>query len=163
VDLDVSSQKLEEFGFVARRQAVGRIAALESVTTVPLVLAALLSVTALAAMIHTLISTTRRRRRDLAILKTIGFVRRQVVSTIAWQSAAIVVLALILGIPGGIAAGRWGWRLFADQIAVVPSSDVPGGQVAALIPAALALAVLVSLLPGRAAARTRPSVTLRTE
>src|SRR5207244_11394189 len=47
----------------------------------PLVLAALLGVMALAALANTLVSSIRRRRRDLAILKTPGFIGRQVSAT----------------------------------------------------------------------------------
>jgi hypothetical protein len=59
---------------------------LRSVTGLPLALALLLALLATGMVAHTLISSVRRRRRELAILKALGFVTRQVRSTVAWQA-----------------------------------------------------------------------------
>ena len=59
-----------------------------------------------------------RRRRDLAVLKTMGFVRRQVTITVAWQATAMVAIALLVGMPIGVALGRWAWTLLAGQLGV---------------------------------------------
>ena len=59
-------------------------------------------------------TSVRARRRDLAVLKTLGCSRRQVGATVAWQATTIVGLALVIGIPVGIIAGRWTWRGFAE-------------------------------------------------
>ena len=55
----------------------------------PATLAALLSVLALLAVGHALVTAVRRRRRELALLKTIGFDRRQVRATVAWQATTL--------------------------------------------------------------------------
>jgi hypothetical protein len=55
----------------------------------------------LGTMAHTLITSVQRRRRDLAVLKTLGFVRGQVAATIAWQATTFAVVALCLGLPFG--------------------------------------------------------------
>jgi cytochrome b561 len=63
----------------------------------------------------------------------------------------------------GVVTGRAVWRVFANQLHVVPDPTVP---VAAVIAAAVALIVaanLVALPVGRAAGRTPAAVTLRTE
>ena len=78
------------------------------VHAVPIVIGALLGVTAIATLLHTLISSIRRRRRDLAILKVLGFERKQVRQVVAWQATTIVAIAVLIGVPLGIAAGRWG-------------------------------------------------------
>ena len=80
---------------------------LRPVRRLPLVLAGLLGLAAAAALGHALVTSIRRRRRDLAVLKTLGFVRRQVSATVAWQATTLAVIALVLGVPLGIAAGRW--------------------------------------------------------
>ena len=59
----------------------------------------------LGTMTHTLITSVQRRRHDLAVLKTLGFVRGQVAATIAWQATTFAVVALCLGLPLGVAAG----------------------------------------------------------
>src|SRR5262249_57244033 len=80
---------------------------------------------AVAALAHALLVSMRRRRRELAILKTLGFTRRQVAATLAWQATAIAVVAVIVGLPVGILAGRWAWNLFADQLGVLPEPVTP--------------------------------------
>ena len=68
-----------------------------------------------------------------------------------------------IAIPIGIILGRYGWRLFADQFGVVPDPAVPLYLMVALLPSALVLANLIAIIPGGAAARTKPALVLREE
>ncbi len=129
----------------------------------PTLLAAILGVLALATVSHALITAAHRRRHDLAVLKTLGFVRRQVRATAAWHSTTTVVIALLVGLPAGIAVGRWAWMFLADRLGVVPLAVTPIGAVAVGAAGVIALANLVALIPARAAARSRPAEILRTE
>ncbi len=149
--------------FVLPRRDGQDLADLRRVYNVPLVLAGILATMGAAMLVHTLLTSIRRRRRDLAILKTLGFVRRQVGAAVAWQASTVAVISLVVGIPVGVAAGRWAWRLFTDQLGVIPSPAVPITAVMLLVPATVLLAVVVSLLPGRIASRMRPATVLRTE
>ena len=88
----------------------------ERVRTLPAILAGLLAFLGLATLVHSLVSLVRSHRRDLALLKTLGFTRPQVAATTAWQGTAFVAAALVCGLPLGVAAGRWAWRLVADQL-----------------------------------------------
>lgn len=163
-DLASARKQLEEAGFeVFLRTKRQDLAALERISRLPVVLSSIFAAIAAAALAHVLVTAVRRRRRDLAILKTLGFVKGQVRTAIAWQVSAIAVLSVAVGIPAGIALGRWGWRLIADQFGVVPVSLVPALILALVLPAALLLGNLVAALPGRAAARTQPAIVLRAE
>ena len=62
---------------------------LQGVSGLAVALALLLTLLAIGTVAHTLVTSVRRRRRELAILKTIGFVTRQVRATVAWQATAI--------------------------------------------------------------------------
>ncbi len=73
------------------------------------------------------------------------------------------MIGLVIGVPAGIAAGRWLWLAFAHQLSAVPDPVVPGGSIALAGVAALVLANLVAALPGRAAGRTPAAIVLRAE
>jgi hypothetical protein len=129
----------------------------------PLLLAAVLGVLAVATMTHVLLTSARRRRRDLAVLKALGLVRRQVLGVVQWQAATLAATALLFGVPLGILGGRWAWVLFAGAAGVSPGASVPVPLVLASIPVTVALAALIAAWPARAAARVRPATVLRAE
>ncbi|HTZ30183.1 MAG TPA: FtsX-like permease family protein [Streptosporangiaceae bacterium] len=134
-----------------------------SMGTMPAILAGGVAAGAVAALGLALVASVRRRRRDLALLKTLGFTRRQLVMTVAWQSTVVAVVGLVIGIPLGIAVGRWLWIAFAHTLSTVPDPVVPASPVALAAVGALALANLVAALPGRSAARTPAALLLRAE
>jgi ABC-type antimicrobial peptide transport system permease subunit len=135
----------------------------KSMGAMPAILAGGLAAGAIAGLGLTLIASVRRRRRDLALLKTLGFTRGQLAAAIAWQAATIAVIGLLIGVPTGVAAGRWLWLAFAHQLSAVPDPVVPGGSIALAGAAALVLANLVAALPGRSAGRTPAAIVLRAE
>lgn len=65
----------------------------QSIGATPVVLAAGLAVGAIVALALTLVASVRRRRRDLALLKTLGFTARQLAVTIARQASVISAIA----------------------------------------------------------------------
>ena len=134
-----------------------------SMSATPAILGAALSLGAVAALALTLTASVRRRQRDLALLKTIGFTKRQVASVVAWQSTIVIGIGTIVGVPLGIALGRWLWVLFAEQIHAVPSPTVPAVVIALIALGGLVLANIVALVPGYRAARTPIALILRAE
>jgi ABC-type lipoprotein release transport system permease subunit len=135
---------------------------LQGVNGLPLILASLLTLLAVGTIAHTLVTSVHRRRRDLAILKALGFVSRQVRATVAWQATAIAATGLVIGLPLGIAAGRWAWTVLARGFAIEPV-PVISPLVLLSVPAVLILANVVAAIPARAAAGTQAAVVLRTE
>ncbi len=129
----------------------------------PVTLAALLGGLALLAVGHALVTAIRRRRRDLALLKTLGFDRGQVRATIAWQATTLAAVGLFVGIPAGVIVGRLLWHLVADGLGVATGAAIPALALILTVPCALVLVNVAAFLPGRAAARTRPAVALRSE
>jgi len=131
--------------------------------TTPALLGATLAAGAVSALGLTLIASVRRRRRDLALLKTLGFTRRQLAAVVAWQSTIAVTLGTAIGVPVGIALGRSLWDLFAGEIHVAPHPTVPALTITLVTFGALVLANLVAAFPGRIAARTPTALLLRAE
>jgi hypothetical protein len=134
-----------------------------SIGATPKFLAVGLAIGAVAALGLTLIASVRRRRRDLALLKTLGLTRRQLASCVAWQSTAAATAGIVAGIPAGIALGRWLWILFAHQIYAVPQATVPALSLVYIGLGTLVLANLVAAIPGREASRTPAAIALRAE
>ncbi len=139
------------------------IVSYERVRTTPLVLAGVLALLAIATVTHALVTAVRRRRRDLALLKTLGFTRRQVMGSVAWQASTFAFLALVIGVPVGVIVGRWAWTALADDLGTVAEPIVPVLAVVLAVPVVLLIANAVAYVPGRIAARLRPATVLRSE
>jgi ABC-type antimicrobial peptide transport system permease subunit len=148
---------------VTSDQRPGDIRDYAGVRDTPLVLGALLVVLAVGALAHVLLTGVRRRRRDLAMLKTLGLSRGQVLRLVAWQAGAFGCVALLAGLPLGVLAGRQAWAAFAGAAGIVPAPDIPLPLILVTIPATLLIAVLIALWPGWRAARLRPAAVLWTE
>ena len=148
---------------VALGQQPSDVVAYKDMRSTPIVLSIVLALLATMTLAHGLVSSVRRRRRELALLKTLGFTRRQVSSTVAWHASTVVAIALLFGIPLGIVAGRWAWNTLATDLGAVVVPVVPWLVLAIGIPALLLLANLVAFIPGRIAARLRPAAALRGE
>lgn len=148
---------------VVSTQSVGAVRGVQRISAVPWFLGGVLAFLAVGTLAHALLLTIRRRRRDLALLKTLGFVGRQVRFTVAWFAVAIVAPALLLGLPVGILAGRWGWRLFARYLAVVPEPIAPVAGALIIAVAVVAVANIIAAVPAQVAARTRPASVLRAD
>jgi hypothetical protein len=144
-------------------QRPAEIANYRTIGLTPTLLVTGLVLGAIAALTLTLVASVRQRRRDLALLKTIGFVRRQLAAAVAWQATTAAVVGIVIGIPLGIVVGRWLWDLFAEQINAVPYPTVSVPSVVLVALGTVLLANLVAALPARSAARTSTAVMLRAE
>jgi hypothetical protein len=122
------------------------------------ILAGLLGVAALLALVLTLSASVRRRGATFAILSSIGFGRRDLRRTVRWQTNVVAVVALALGLPLGVVAGRAAWAALADQLGVATDSPIPAGLLALAGGAVLVVANLVGEGPARRAARTSAHV-----
>ena len=134
-----------------------------SIVAIPAVLGASLAVGAALALGTTLVASVRRRRRDLAVLKTLGFSGRQLGTIVAWQSSVTVAIGTAIGVPLGIILGHVLWNGFAEAIHAVPVTSIPVAYVTAIAVGAVVLANVVAAVPARIAARTPTAVLLRAE
>jgi hypothetical protein len=143
-------------------QYPGEIINYRAIGATPLYLSLGFALGVVVAFAFTIVSLVRRRRRDLALLKTLGFTRRQLSTCIAWQASATVLSGLVVGIPLGILLGRWLWDEFARQIYAVPLATIPSASLAVLAASALVIANVLAFFPGRSAARVA-ALALRSE
>jgi hypothetical protein len=154
---------LQQSTCLTRNQKPNGIYYYERINATPLVLAGLLAVLGLGVLAQFIFQSARARRRDFAVLRTLGLQHRQLRALIVWQISTLTGFAVLIGLPAGAAAGHWAWALFAGVLGVSPGTSIPLGTGFLLIPAALLAANLVALWPTRRSIRIRPAVLLRTE
>jgi predicted lysophospholipase L1 biosynthesis ABC-type transport system permease subunit len=136
---------------------------LARVDALPALLAALIALLAAATLAHNLFTSVRRRRHDFAALKAMGFQRRQLARSVLWQTGALVIVGIGLGIPAGLLLGRAAWSFVADQIGSVQPPVIPFGIVGICAVGAMFVAALIAAAPATQAARTRAARELHNE
>jgi hypothetical protein len=128
----------------------------------PLIFGAILAVFGAATLLHLLVVSVSRRRRDVGLLKAIGFVNGQVASSVLWQSTTLAMIGVIVGVPLGIVVGQSVWTAFANNLGVIPVSVVPYWLIAILAAAVLAAANVIAVTPALVATRSKAVDLLRT-
>ena len=127
----------------------------------PLVFGAMLAVFGAATLLHLLLVSVTRRRREVGLLKVVGFVNGQVASTVACQATTLAVVGIVIGVPLGIVIGRATWLAFANNLGAVPVAVVPPSQIALLALGVLIAANLIAVAPALVATRFKPADLLR--
>jgi putative ABC transport system permease protein len=144
-------------------QRPAQIVDYRTIGATPVVLATGLAAGAVIALALTLVASVRRRRRDLAIMKTLGFTRRTIAAAVAWQATVDALVGAVVGIPLGILFGRELWTLFARDINAVPHPTIPGTALLIVGVGTIVVAILAASWPGRSAATTPPGLVLHSE
>ncbi len=157
---DLAAYGLILFGSNSRPSDIQGLAQLRSL---PVVLAASLVVLVAVTVVHAMVVAVRRRRRDVAILQALGSTRGEVTAIGVWQGATIGVIALLLGVPLGIVAGRWCWTLLANEFGTLAEPVVPLLAVGLLTVTVVALTAAAGVVPIRRGLRHLPADVLRSE
>jgi hypothetical protein len=165
VELEVNALKNDDHpaGGIISLLRPGEIVNYRSMGDIPAYLGLGLALGAVIALGLTLTASVRRRRRDLAVLKMLGFTRRQLAAAVAWQSTTAVAIGTIVGVPLGIVLGRLLWDAFVHQIYAVPLPVVPVLSVVLVAVGGLVIANVVAALPGRIAAASPTATLMRAE
>lgn len=159
--------RLSEMGFrftpSTRPQAPGEVAQFQSLRTLFLVATGLVVVLGAAGLLHVLAISARRRRGDLALLRALGFERRDVRRTLSTQAAVTALVGVGVGVPLGIVTARFAWRLTVRHLGIVDTTTLPLPGLVVIVVAALLGAVVLSLPLARDASRRSISGVLRAE
>jgi ABC-type lipoprotein release transport system permease subunit len=139
------------------------IVGLDGIGMIPSVLMIALAALLVVELGLTLFSSVRTRRRDLAVLKGMGFVRSQRVGIVLWEATVSAALAAIAGAVLGVALGRFAWLILTGDLALASTTVTPIAAVVATGCATVLVADLVALLPAQVAARTPVSTILQSE
>ncbi len=133
------------------------------VRAIPFVLASVLAALAVLTVGHTMVTSIQRRRRDVAILRSLGADRRWIARAVHWQATAFALLPLIIGVPLGLIAGRLVFRSFADSIGTLNDASMPTLLMTAVAVGLVIVANLIAGFPARRADRISPALLLRSE
>jgi ABC-type lipoprotein release transport system permease subunit len=136
---------------------------LRNVRTIPVLLAGFLALLAVAAVGHVLVTSSRRRRHDFAILRALGLNRSGAGWILSTQGTAIGLFGLLVGVPLGIVVGRSGWQWLAGR---VPLENVPpfaSIAVLLIVPVTVVIVNALAIWPRQRVARIRPAEVLRSE
>jgi putative ABC transport system permease protein len=136
---------------------------LQQVRRLPQYLAVFMLLLGVVAVVHAILVSVRRRRRDFGVLRALGFRARDVGWTVTWQAAALAAVGGAIGLPLGVLLGRAVWRAVAHGIGVRAVPSIPVLVLAVVIPAAVLIAVGAALVPALRAARMHPTDLLRSE
>jgi hypothetical protein len=136
---------------VVAAQRPAEIVNSSSLGSAPVALAAALVVGAVASLGVALGTAVRRHRRDLAILKALGFTPGDAGRTVIWQAATTMIVGLAIGVPLGVVIGRVVWSTFTSQLDVLDQPQVPLLVIAAVAAGAVVTAILVAWWPARRA------------
>ena len=129
----------------------------------PLVIDGILAALAAGTLAYVLTSVVRRRRRDLAVLKTLGFDRRGIRRIVAWQATTLTLAALGIGLPPASSsdAGRGRCSLGTSASSWFRRCRSPSA--ALIVPAASAARPRHRRAAGPSRRPDAPAVALRTE
>lgn len=134
---------------------------LRLIRSMPVAMVVVLALFAALAATHALAATVRRRRQEMAVLRSLGFVRRQLNLTMAVQATALATVGLLIGAPLGVVGGRLAWRSVAGGIGVIDRPEAPVLALAAIAVSTVVVLNLAALRPSSQARRIPPATVFR--
>jgi putative ABC transport system permease protein len=132
---------------------------LERVRSTPYIVAWSLGALAVLSMSHQLITSARRRRRDLGIVRALGADRRWVSRVLHWQVTVLAVAVTAVSLPLGVAAGRLVSHAYIDRIGGRTDLSVPYTSLLVVATGLLVLGNVAAAVSARAARRDQPGRT----
>jgi ABC-type lipoprotein release transport system permease subunit len=139
------------------------VARLDLVRPTLVALAIFLGILGAIGLLHFLMMSAARRRRESAVFEAIGFVRAQRIAVVVWQALTIASVGVIVGAPIGVMLGRLVWRESIDQLGIVDTATIPWAFCAVFIAATMLGAAAVGAVTGWLSTRRRLSTALRSE
>jgi ABC-type lipoprotein release transport system permease subunit len=135
---------------------------LRGLSQLPIALGVFLAVLGLAALSFVLVITGRSRRAEFAVYKALGLDERMSRRIVYFQASVIATVGLVIGVPLGVIAGRWGWSV-ATRVPLVDVPPLSALVVVLAIPIVLVASNVIATVPARRVPRAKPAEALRSE
>jgi len=132
-------------------------------TDLPLLIEVVVVIFGIGTILHVLMLSLLRHRREFGILRSIGFLRRQIAATVAWQAITVVAVGIVVGVSIGLALGRLVWNLAASEFGVVAVVSTPNIRIALIAAGSLVASCFVVATPAAVAATSPAAPLLRSE
>ena len=130
-DRDDIQAIVEPFGVDAGRfDTPAEIVNLRRIDGTPYLVAGIVGLLAVLSIGHLVVTSARRHRFDLAVLRAFGATRGWLGGVVHWQASAIAALAVVLAVPLGVATGAALYGPYAERIGARPDAAVPAGWLA---------------------------------
>jgi putative ABC transport system permease protein len=139
---------------------------LDAIMAVFLVLIGFSAVIAAVGMVNSLSLSVLQRRRELGLLRVLGFTAREVRLMVLAEAAQLAVTSIVLGLLLGTVYGWAGAQSLLGGIGLSPTAiapAVPWQLLAGAAVVATALTLLASVAPARRATRVSPITALAVE
>jgi ABC-type lipoprotein release transport system permease subunit len=130
---------------------------------VPWYLAGMLAVLGAGGLMHSSLMASRRRGRELAIARVLGFTPGQAAAAVRWQGLATAAVGLVIGLAAGILIGRVIWRHLATTIGVIVDVRLPAWVPVVAVVGVIGVVLAVTAYPSARARHARPAELLRSE
>lgn len=121
---------------------------------------AFFALVAIVTIAHGILRSVSIRRREFAELTALGLTRRDRRRIVAAQGLTVAVVAVVVGLVLGTAAGQWGWSLLAGALGVVDEPVVPAAALTAVAVGTAAVCLATAVAAPRLV-RLRPARDLR--
>ncbi len=136
---------------------------LARIRAIPFLLAGLVALLAVLTVVHVMLTSVGNRRRDVAVLRSLGADRPWVSRAVHWQATTFSLVPLAIGVPLGLSSGRGVFEAFVDRVGAVPDASFPFLLLTVVLVGFLMLANAVASLPARRARRLKPAPLLTPE
>jgi len=124
---------------------------LQPIAAVPWAIAWFLGLLAAAVLFHALVNCTQLGRRQLSTMRALGFQSGQTRRSVVALAGLLAIPSALVGAGAGIVAGRWAWSLVSNRIGLASAGRGSWGLIAAAGALAILTALLVAMVPARAA------------
>lgn len=112
-------------------------------------------------LLHALVTAIRERRPMLAMLRLLGSRRAHIRHAVLWQAVFVTGSSLLVGLPVGVALGRWTWARLVEDLGVVARAQIDLTMLLVAVPIAIGLSLLAAAVPAWLAARQRIAAALQ--
>jgi hypothetical protein len=136
---------------------------LRDLSQLPIGLGAFLAVLGFAALSYVLVITGRSRRAEFAVYKALGLDEKTSRHIVYFQASVIGVVGLVIGMPLGVIAGRWGWSAVTTRVPLVDVPPLSALVVVLAVPIVLVASNVIAIYPARWVAKAKPAEALRSE